>query len=62
MWNTWKQVGGSAIQYGNLLTFATVRGAGHTVPYSQPERALHLFNSFVRGKMLPNSTRLPVDD
>ncbi|XP_057527560.1 serine carboxypeptidase-like 42 isoform X7 [Amaranthus tricolor] len=56
------QVGGSAIQYGNLLTFATVRGAGHTVPYSQPERALHLFNSFVRGKMLPNSTRLPVDD
>ncbi|XP_021771661.1 serine carboxypeptidase-like 42 [Chenopodium quinoa] len=56
------QVGGWSTEYGNLLTFATVRGAAHMVPYSQPARALHLFSSFVRGLRLPNSTRLPIDD
>ena len=29
------------------LTFATVRGAGHMVPYTQPARALHLFEAFL---------------
>ncbi|GAV58828.1 Peptidase_S10 domain-containing protein [Cephalotus follicularis] len=56
------QVGGWAIEYGNLLTFATVRGAAHMVPYSQPSRALHLFSSFVRGRRLPNTTHLSIDD
>ncbi|KAK6131994.1 hypothetical protein DH2020_034261 [Rehmannia glutinosa] len=41
------QVGGWATEYGNMLTFATVRGAAHMVPYAQPSRALHLFSSFV---------------
>ncbi|KAK6114997.1 hypothetical protein DH2020_007266 [Rehmannia glutinosa] len=40
------QVGGWATEYGNMLTFATVRGAAHMVPYAQPSRALHLFSSF----------------
>ncbi|KAK6115008.1 hypothetical protein DH2020_007277 [Rehmannia glutinosa] len=39
------QVGGWATEYGNMLTFATVRGAAHMVPYAQPSRALHLFSS-----------------
>ncbi|KAG2280599.1 hypothetical protein Bca52824_051819 [Brassica carinata] len=39
-----------------LLTFATVRGAAHMVPYAQPSRALHLFSGFVRGRRLPNNT------
>ncbi|XP_022154448.1 serine carboxypeptidase-like 42 [Momordica charantia] len=56
------QVGGWAIEYGNLLTFATVRGAAHMVPYAQPARALHLFSSFVHGRRLPNSTRPSIDD
>ncbi|KAL3641159.1 Serine carboxypeptidase-like 42 [Castilleja foliolosa] len=56
------QVGGWATEYGNLLTFATVRGAAHMVPYAQPSRALHLFSSFVRGHRLPNSTRPAIDD
>ncbi|CAL9217745.1 unnamed protein product [Arabidopsis halleri] len=50
------QVGGWVIEYGNLLTFATVRGAAHMVPYSQPSRALHLFTSFVLGRRLPHKS------
>ncbi|KAK9943772.1 hypothetical protein M0R45_009369 [Rubus argutus] len=55
------QVGGWATEYGNLLTFATVRAAGHEVPYSQPSRALHLFSSFVRDRRLPNTTHPSID-
>ncbi|GAU51230.1 hypothetical protein TSUD_412320, partial [Trifolium subterraneum] len=40
------QVGGWVTEYGNLLTFATVRGAGHMVSYGQPSRGLQLFSSF----------------
>ncbi|XP_061355469.1 serine carboxypeptidase-like 42 isoform X2 [Gastrolobium bilobum] len=56
------QVGGWVTEYGNLLTFATVRGAAHMVPYAQPSRALHLFSSFVRGRRLPNTTRPSIDE
>ncbi|KAH8509026.1 hypothetical protein H0E87_010965 [Populus deltoides] len=56
------QVGGWATEYGNLLTFATVRAAAHMVPYAQPSRALHLFSSFVYGRRLPNTTHIPMDD
>ncbi|OVA01521.1 Peptidase S10 [Macleaya cordata] len=52
-WYHKAQVGGWVTEYGNLLTFATVRGAAHMVPYSQPSRALHLFRSFVSGRRLP---------
>ncbi|KAK9944066.1 hypothetical protein M0R45_009650 [Rubus argutus] len=55
------QVGGWATEYGNLLTFATVRGAGHLVAPTQPSRALHLFSSFVRDRRLPNTTRPSID-
>ncbi|XP_015971797.1 serine carboxypeptidase-like 42 [Arachis duranensis] len=50
------QVGGWVTEYGNSLTFATVRGAAHMVPYSQPSRALLLFTSFLRATRLPNTT------
>ncbi|KAL1815686.1 hypothetical protein ACET3Z_018260 [Daucus carota] len=56
------QVGGWVTEYGNALTFATVRGAAHMVPYAQPSRALHLFSSFVRGRRLPNTTHPPIDE
>ncbi|CAI9786592.1 unnamed protein product [Fraxinus pennsylvanica] len=56
------QVGGWQTEYGNLLTFATVRGAAHMVPYAQPSRALHLFSSFVRGRRLPNTTRPSINE
>ncbi|KAL1225065.1 Serine carboxypeptidase-like 42 [Cardamine amara subsp. amara] len=53
-WFHKRQVGGWAIEYGKLLTFATVRGAAHMVPYAQPSRALHMFSSFVGGRRLPS--------
>lgn len=56
------QVGGWATEYGNLLTFATVRGAAHMVPYTQPSRALHLFSSFIRGRRLPSTTKSSMGD
>ncbi|KAA3453754.1 serine carboxypeptidase-like 42 [Gossypium australe] len=61
-WFHKQQVGGWVTEYGNLLTFATVRGAAHMVPYSQPSRALHLFSSFVHGRRLPNNTHPPVHE
>ncbi|KAF8079601.1 hypothetical protein N665_1015s0011 [Sinapis alba] len=54
------QVGGWVIEYGDILTFATVRGAAHMVPYAQPSRALHLFSSFVLGRRLPNKSPPPL--
>ncbi|KAK7351039.1 hypothetical protein VNO77_10179 [Canavalia gladiata] len=56
------QVGGWVTEYGNLLSFVTVRGAAHMVPYAQPSRALHLFSSFVHGRRLPNTTHPSIDE
>ncbi|PNX94498.1 serine carboxypeptidase 45-like protein [Trifolium pratense] len=46
-------VGGWTQVYGNILSFATVRGAAHEAPFSQPERSLVLFKSFLEGSPLP---------
>ncbi|PSS17486.1 Serine carboxypeptidase-like [Actinidia chinensis var. chinensis] len=56
------QVGGWATEYGNLLAFATVRGAAHMVPFAQLSSALHLFSLFVRGWRLPNTTHPSIDE
>ncbi|KAK1263250.1 Serine carboxypeptidase II-3 [Acorus gramineus] len=53
-WYTNNQVGGYVVEYKGLV-FATVRGAGHTVPSYQPERALTLFSSFLQGELPPAS-------
>ncbi|KXZ45430.1 hypothetical protein GPECTOR_55g336 [Gonium pectorale] len=50
-WNLGGQVGGYVVEYAGL-TFATVRGAGHMVPYVQPTRAAHLAKSFLTGRSL----------
>lgn len=42
------QVGGWTQVYGNLLTFATIRGASREVPFSQPERSLVHIKSFLQ--------------
>lgn len=52
-WLQDKQVGGWTQVYGDILTFATIRGAAHEAPYSQPARSLALFSSFLKGKPLP---------
>lgn len=52
------QVGGYTTSLGfpgagqPALHFATVRNAGHMVPYTQKSRALHLFSNFINGKPL----------
>jgi hypothetical protein len=43
--------GANAKQRGGFL-FATVRGAGHMVPYTQPQRAMHLVTRFLRNQPL----------
>ncbi|KAL0342273.1 UNVERIFIED_CONTAM: Serine carboxypeptidase-like 45 [Sesamum calycinum] len=53
VWFEGQQVGGWTQVYGNLLSFATIRGASHEAPFSQPERSFVLFKSFLDGRPLP---------
>ncbi|KAL3500964.1 hypothetical protein ACH5RR_035413 [Cinchona calisaya] len=55
VWFSGMQVGGWTQVYGNVLSFATVRGASHEAPFSQPERSLVLFKAFVEGRPLPEA-------
>ncbi|CAL5087964.1 unnamed protein product [Urochloa decumbens] len=55
-WRPWTvnmEVGGYVQQYKGGFTFASVRGAGHMVPSYQPERALILLDSFLKGELPP---------
>ncbi|KAH7365080.1 hypothetical protein KP509_18G008000 [Ceratopteris richardii] len=54
-WYAWdynNQVGGWTQEYDGL-TFVTVRGAGHLVPFVQPGPAFALFGTFLAGQSLP---------
>jgi len=51
-WTVQNQVAGYLEKYNEGLTFATVRGAGHMVPSSQPERALELVRRFMKDQNL----------
>eukprot|EP00200_Dunaliella_tertiolecta_P006034 CAMPEP_0202355440 /NCGR_PEP_ID=MMETSP1126-20121109/10335_1 /ASSEMBLY_ACC=CAM_ASM_000457 /TAXON_ID=3047 /ORGANISM="Dunaliella tertiolecta, Strain CCMP1320" /LENGTH=561 /DNA_ID=CAMNT_0048948059 /DNA_START=38 /DNA_END=1723 /DNA_ORIENTATION=+ len=42
----------AAVAEQSTLVFATVRGAGHMVPYTQPQRALHLVAHFLNKEAL----------
>ncbi|KAJ9128973.1 hypothetical protein P3X46_034268 [Hevea brasiliensis] len=55
-WFEGKQVAGWTQVYGDILSFATIRGASHEAPFSQPERSLVLFSAFLGGKQLPEVT------
>ncbi|TVU09868.1 hypothetical protein EJB05_43365, partial [Eragrostis curvula] len=52
-WITNQEVGGYVQQYTGGFTIASVRGAGHLVPSFQPERALVLLDSFLKGVLPP---------
>lgn len=52
-WFNGNQVGGWTQVYGDVLSFATIRGAAHEAPFSQPERSLALFKGFLDGNPLP---------
>ncbi|XP_068312932.1 serine carboxypeptidase-like 45 isoform X2 [Pyrus communis] len=55
VWFEEKQVAGWTQVYSDTLSYATIRGAGHEAPISQPERSLLLFTSFLTGKPLPKA-------
>ncbi|XP_022737778.1 serine carboxypeptidase-like 45 [Durio zibethinus] len=55
VWFGGQQVGGWTQVYGNILSFATIRGASHEAPFSQPERSLVLFKAFLEGRPLPEA-------
>ncbi|KAI3726695.1 hypothetical protein L1987_66495 [Smallanthus sonchifolius] len=58
-WRPWyynKEVGGYVVGYRGSMVLTTVRGAGHTVPSYQPERALVMISSFLQGELPPSST------
>ncbi|KAL9361309.1 hypothetical protein Peur_044094 [Populus x canadensis] len=48
-------VGGWTQVYGDNLSFATIRGASHTAPSTQPKRSLLLFKAFLEKKPLPTA-------
>ncbi|XP_066356932.1 serine carboxypeptidase 1-like [Miscanthus floridulus] len=54
-WTAQNEVGGYVQQYTGGFTFLSVRGAGHAVASFQPERALVLVNSFLKGELPPNA-------
>ncbi|CAL5355114.1 unnamed protein product [Camellia sinensis] len=53
----WSQSFGVSRKGENVtyLTFATVRGAAHEVPFTSPSQALTLFRAFLQGSPLPKS-------
>ncbi|CAM6092547.1 unnamed protein product [Calypogeia fissa] len=54
-WRPWfvgRQVAGFTQAYANKLTFATVKGSGHTVPEYKPEEALAFFSRWLTDKPL----------
>uniref|UniRef100_A0A0E0MFU4 Serine carboxypeptidase-like 45 n=1 Tax=Oryza punctata TaxID=4537 RepID=A0A0E0MFU4_ORYPU len=55
VWFEGQQVGGWTQVYGDMLSFATIRGASHEAPFSQPERSLVLFRAFLQGRPLPET-------
>ncbi|CAL1383542.1 unnamed protein product [Linum trigynum] len=55
VWFAGQQVGGWTQVYGNILSFATIRGASHEAPFSQPERSLVLFKAFLKAQPLPEA-------
>ncbi|CAN6311537.1 unnamed protein product [Urochloa humidicola] len=54
-WRAWHvdgQSAGFSIAYSNNMTFATVKGGGHTAPEYQPERCLAMFKRWISNKPL----------
>ncbi|XWS43018.1 hypothetical protein CRYUN_Cryun16bG0064800 [Craigia yunnanensis] len=45
-WFEGKQFGGWTQVYGDILSFATIRGASYIAPASQPKRSMALFRQF----------------
>ncbi|XP_076949479.1 serine carboxypeptidase-like 13 [Bidens hawaiensis] len=49
-WRSWKhngQIAGYTESYSNMMTFATVKGGGHTAPEYKPEECLVMFKRWI---------------
>ncbi|GKE04338.1 serine carboxypeptidase-like protein 13 isoform X1 [Tanacetum coccineum] len=49
-WRSWRlngQIVGYTESYSNLMTFATVKGGGHTPPQDKPEECFAMFKRWV---------------
>lgn len=46
------QVAGYVVEYDSGLSYATVKGAGHMVPGTNPREALDMFSRFISGQSL----------
>ncbi|KAG5054166.1 hypothetical protein JHK85_006676 [Glycine max] len=46
------EVAGWTQVYGNMLSYATIRGASHEAPFTQPRISLVLLKAFLEGKPL----------
>nr|GMD95682.1 serine carboxypeptidase-like 45 [Ipomoea batatas] len=63
-WYNGYQVGGWSEAFGKLregknvtyLTFATVKGGAHMVPFTSPSQSLTLFKSFINGSPPPTTS------
>ncbi|XP_024385315.1 serine carboxypeptidase 24 isoform X2 [Physcomitrium patens] len=57
-WYSWyhhQQVGGREVVYKGNLTLVVVRGAGHEVPLLRSAQWLQVFESFLKGSLLPSN-------
>ena len=60
VWGPWfigdHQVAGYSVEYEGL-TYATVKGAGHMVPETNPREAFAMFQRFIGGQSLRGGWR-----
>merc|ERR1711881_155987 len=55
LWMSRNQTGGWIQTYrDDRFAFATVRGAGHMVPSTRPQRGFDLIRSFIENRLIPN--------
>ncbi|KAK9075438.1 hypothetical protein SSX86_003761 [Deinandra increscens subsp. villosa] len=54
-WRSWKlngQVAGYTENYSNMMTFATIKGGGHTAPTYKPEECFAMFQRWISNQPL----------